>query len=215
MGRPAKDYSGRELEQDYKFQCILYPDSKEYNCDILRNRLGSFWDHSASILHDKDFYTETEVETWLAEHKSDECPFKIGELKKPHWHIVVWNKSPILLGTAATKLDLPSNYVQRVKNLKRAIQYLIHKNNPEKYQYDVSCIQLTDLTSKEVCKYLKVEVDMIDKGKKLFEFIQTHDRITLTQLTKFAFENECYDELRRGQHLYTALLIERNGRYDY
>lgn len=215
MGRPAKDYSGRELEQDYKFQCILYPDSTEYDCDILINRLGSFWAHACYILHDKDFYSELEVEKWQAEHNSLDCPFKIGELKKPHYHVVAWTKSPILLGNAASKFDLPSNYVQRVKSLKASIQYLIHKNDSGKYQYDVSAIQCRDLSEKELAKYLRLDVDAVDKGKRLFDYINSQERITLNQLTKFAFENDCYDELRRGQHLYTALLIERNGKYDY
>lgn len=217
MGRLAKDYEGRELEQDYKFQAILYPDATDYNCEIAVNRLRYYWPHAIWILHDKDCYSPTEVEEWKALHQSDDCHFKEGEIKKKHYHVVAWtDHSPILLGTAASqKFDIPSNYVQRVKNLRKAIQYLIHKNNPDKFQYDVSELQLKDVDEKELRKYLKVDVDMMDKGKRLFDFIQTHDRVTLTQLTTFAFENECYDELRRGQHLYTALLIERNGRYDY
>ena len=215
MGRKVKDYSGRELEQDYKFCCILYPDSSEYDCDILLNRLYSFWPHSCYIKHDKDFYSELEVEKWKAENKSDDCPFQVGELKKPHYHVVAWSKSPILLGNAATKFDLPSNYVQRAKSLKGAIQYLIHKNESWKYQYDKSAIVCNDVSEKELSKFLKMDVDAMDKGKRLFDYINSQERITLTQLTKFAFENECYDELRRGQHLYTALLIERNGKYDY
>lgn len=212
MGRKAKDYTGRELEQDYKFQCIIYPDSTSYDCEIIKNRLSSFWDHSLYILHDKDYYTETDVEEWQADHKSDDCPFLVGELKKPHYHIVAWQKSPILLGNAANKFGLDSNYIQRSKSLKGAIQYLIHKRNPEKYQYDSSAIVKNDVDDKELAKYLRMDVDSMDKGKRLFEYIQCQERITLTHLTKFAFENDCYDELRRGQHLYTALIVERNGK---
>ena len=212
MGRPAKEYTDREKQQDYKFQCILYPDSKEYDCEILKNRLGSFWDHAVYILHDKDFYTETDVDLWKADHKSDDCPFGVGELKKPHYHVIAWKKSPLLLGCAADKFGIDSNMVQRVKSLKGAIRYLIHCDNPEKFQYDVSAINRVDLEEKELLKYLKIEVNALDKGKKLFEYILTHERITLMQLTRFSFENDCYDELRRGQHLYTALLVERNGK---
>lgn len=212
MGRPAKDYSEREKKQDRKFQCIIYPDSEEYDCEIIKNRLQSFWDKSVWILHDKDFYTDTEVDLWKADHKSEDCPFQVGELKKPHYHVIAWNNNPLLLGNAATKFGIPSNYVQCTKSLKASIRYLIHKDNPEKFQYSVDDIHCNDVDVKELARYLRMDVDAVDKGKRLFDFIMTHERITLTQLTRFAFDNECYDELRRGQHLYTALLIERNGK---
>lgn len=209
MGRPSKDYTEREQQQDYKFQCILYPDSESYNCDILLNRLGSFWDHAVYIKHDKDFYTETEVDLWKAENKSDECPFEIGELKKPHYHVVAWtNKKPLLLGNAATKFDIESNLVQRTKSLRGSIRYLIHKDNPEKYQYSFEDLILIDIDEKEIQKHLRMDCDAMDKGKMIFDYIQTHERITLTQLTKFALESNCYDELRRGQHLWTAIIKE-------
>ena len=209
MGRKPADYSEREREQDYKFQCILYPDSETYDCEILKNRLSSFWDHSLYILHDKDFYSELDVDAWMAANKSEDCPFQVGELKKPHYHVVAWNKSPILLGNAATKFGLDSNYIQRTKSLKGAIRYLIHKDNPEKFQYDAAAIIRNDVEEKELMVYLRIKGDSMDKGKRLFEFIMMNDSVTLTQLCKFAFENDCYDELRRGQHLYNALINER------
>lgn len=215
MGRSAKDYSDRELTQGRAFQCILYPDSEEYDCNLLLNRLDSFWDKAWFVLHDSDSYTESEVEEWKLKNPNQLCPFVQGELKKAHYHVIGYRESPLILGLAAQKFGVSSNHVQKVKNVKSAVRYLIHKDNPDKHQYDVDKIHLVKVDEKELSKYLRLDVDMLDKGKRLFDFIQTHERVTLTQLTTFAFENECYDELRRGQHLYTALLIERNGRYDY
>lgn len=215
MGRPAKEYSDRELTQGRAFQCLLYPDSEDYDYRLLLNRLDSFWDKAWYVLHDSDGYTESEFEEWKIKHPDEDCPFKPGDLKKPHYHVIGYRESPLILGLAAQKFGVSSNHVQKVKNVKSAVRYLIHKDNPDKHQYDVDEIHLVKVDHKELTKYLRLDVDMMDKGKRLFDYIQTHDRITLTQLTTFAFENECYDELRRGQHLYTALLIERNGRYDY
>lgn len=215
MGRLAKEYSDRELTQGRAFQCILYPESKEYDCNLLLNRLDSFWDKAWYVLHDLDSYTESEFEEWKIKHPEEDCPFKSGDLKKAHYHVIGFRESPLILGLAAQKFGVSSNHVQKVKNVKSAVRYLIHKDNPDKHQYDVDKIHLVKVDEKELSKYLRLDVDMMYKGKSLFDFIQTHERVTLTQLTTFAFENECYDELRRGQHLYTALLIERNGRYDY
>lgn len=210
MGRKSKDYDSRELEQGRAFQCIIYPDSEEYQYQLLLNRLESFWDKALYILHDCDSYTESEVEEWKIKNNSEDCPFGVGELKKPHFHVIGYREAPLILGCAATKFGIPSNYVQKCKSFKAAVRYLIHKDQPDKFQYDVEKIRLIKIDERELSKLMKVDVDVMDKGKKLFEYIVTHDYVTLTQLTKFSFENDCYDELRRGQHLYTSLIVERN-----
>lgn len=212
MGRKSKEYSDRELSQGRAFQCILYPDSEEYDCQLLLNRLDSFWDKAWYVYHDCDSYTDEEVQEWKFKNKSEECPFAAGELKKPHFHCIGFRESPLILGCAAEKFGLKSNYVQKCKSLKAAVRYLVHKDQPNKFQYDVDKIHMVNCDERELSKFLRMDVDAMDKGKRLFEFIMTHDRVTLTQLTRFSFDNDCYDELRRGQHLYTALLVERNAK---
>lgn len=212
MGRKSKEYDDRELTQGRAFQCIIYPDSKEYDYKLLLNRLESFWDKALYILHDCDCFTESEVQEWKIKNKSEDCPFGVGELKKPHYHCIGYREAPLILGCAAEKFGLSSNYVQKCKSFKAAVRYLVHKDHPDKFQYDVDKIHLIKTDERELAKLLRLDVDAMDKGKRLFEYIMTHERITLTQLTRFSFENDCYDELRRGQHLYTALLVERNGK---
>jgi hypothetical protein len=77
--------------------------------------------HYAYILHDKDV---------------DE----LGEPVAPHWHIYlsfggISQDSDMVAGW----FGVPTNCVEKIKHTrKKALQYQIHKNAPEKYQYDIN-----------------------------------------------------------------------------
>lgn len=52
-----------------------------------------------------------------------------------HYHFYIHLKQPITLKNIATKLDLAPNMVEWVRNKTKMIQYLIHKNSPDKIHY--------------------------------------------------------------------------------
>lgn len=72
----------------------------------------------ALILHDKDLN-------------------EVGEIKKPHYHVLL-DFSPQTAPTewTANLLKVQVNNVNRVRNWSKAYDYLTHKNDPNKYQYD-------------------------------------------------------------------------------
>lgn len=77
----------------------------------------------AFIKHDMDKWEE------------DTEDHKIGEFKKPHYHII------LNLATQDTAVNVGKRYNGRAEichNLTKSIQYLVHKNNEEKYQYQVA-----------------------------------------------------------------------------
>lgn len=207
MGRKSKNYSAREKEQDRKFECIIYPDSTEYDAQILLNRLSSFWDDFYYILHDCDFYTDVEIDTWKIDHPGEPCPYEVGEIKKPHYHVIGYLNNPTILGTAAVKFGVPSNQVQCVRNLKKSIQYLIHLNNPEKFQYSSDAIVSNN--RQKVESVLKQGECSVDKAKRIYEYIESTPNPTIAFTTRFCLENDLWDEFRRAQHLFTALINEK------
>ena len=79
----------------------------------------------ALIVHDKDTYTETD-ET----HKA-------GDLKAPHVHILMKFTVPQQVDCIPKWFSLAENFSQKVLNWKSALKYLIHLDDPEKYQYQV------------------------------------------------------------------------------
>lgn len=57
----------------------------------------------------------------------------------PHLHLVIM-RSPAKIITVSRQLGIPENFIQPAINYKRDIRYLIHKDNPEKKQYDPSIV---------------------------------------------------------------------------
>lgn len=213
MARLSENYTKREQKQSRVFTCEIYPDSESYDCNMLLRRLSSYWDKFYYILHDKDIYTEEDWDKYYQNNKKEPA-WQIGDLKKPHYHVIAVNSSPCMLGRAAKKFDLPSNQVQTVQKFKNAVQYLIHLNNPNKYQYEPEEIVTNDESLPTI---LKRKQEAEEKADMLLQFILTSDICTITELSKYAIKNHLWDELRRGQHIYTALLNEKrynNESYD-
>ena len=57
------------------------------------------------------------------------------ENSSDHYHFYLHLKQPITVKNLSVKLDIPANMIEWVRNKTKLIQYLIHKNNPEKIQY--------------------------------------------------------------------------------
>lgn len=65
-----------------------------------------------------------------------------GEIKKAHWHIVMYfegKKSFTQVKEIADKVNAP--IPQKLASIRGAVRYLIHLDNPEKYQYNKSDIR--------------------------------------------------------------------------
>lgn len=94
---------------------VIYPESAP---DAWRNILDN--EHIAWIespLHDKD--TDPD-----------------GMTKKAHWHLLLMfegNKSYVQVKEIADRLNAP--IPQRVESARGMVRYMIHMDNPEKYQY--------------------------------------------------------------------------------
>lgn len=197
MGRNSV-YSGRELERSKTWQAVLYPDATNYSCDDVIDNIKKLSYRFAMILHDEDFYTSND--------EVEEC--LVGTQKKVHFHVVFFWDNSYQLGYIAQKIGLPSNYLQKVASRNGAIQYLTHKNNPEKHQYNISDI-VTNI-EKLQSKYFSDD-DCIMKASKILSYITSYPTyLTVTSAAEWSIQENCWDEFRRGQHLFTALINEHN-----
>ncbi|HEL1068464.1 TPA: replication protein [Streptococcus equi subsp. zooepidemicus] len=107
----------KELARNWSW--IVYPDSAPENWRKLLDEMGEKWIESP--LHDKDVNETT------------------SEIKKAHWHIIISfknKKSYKQMLEISDLLHAPNP--EKVGSLQGAVQYLWHRNNPEKYQYDKS-----------------------------------------------------------------------------
>ena len=83
----------------------------------------------------------TNLKSWcIVTHDKDVLPS--GELKRPHFHCVLTFSNNKTFGSIAKGLGVAVQYVNKIKSTTKSAQlYLIHRNNPEKYQYNPSEVQ--------------------------------------------------------------------------
>lgn len=170
------------------FNAILYPDSTSYDCYAVLDMLPDVFEKYAIALHDCD---------------TDEN----GELKKPHFHVYGKRSGQSTCKATAKKLGIEENALEYVRSWKRFVRYLIHADNPEKYQYEPTVVESNfDVTS---------ILDPATEAKRVRELVgQIMDGNTTTfGLVTYALENNCWSELRRSYSIMKDLIAERNRIY--
>ena len=173
------------------FALLLYPDDITHKnaLDIIK---GSY-DYTY-ILHDRDI---------------DEN----GEIKKPHWHVILrfsnarWN-------TALVKeLGITDNYIRPVKNFKNALLYLIHYNDLDKFQYEVEEVKGTFKNR----LYELVNATEKSEGEKVQEliyFINSQEKyLTVTEFSLYCSANGYWPEFRRCSSIFIRIIEEHNYRF--
>jgi hypothetical protein len=138
---------------------IAYPESVPENWVELLTQTGL--PIAISPLHDKDLEANKEAN------------------KKPHWHVILCYSGPQTFNAVKTITDkLNSPNPIPLDNVRGNYHYLIHKDNPEKYQYDAkdirhlngfSVLDFAELTKSEVNKTKKQLLETIIKNE-LFEY---------------------------------------------
>lgn len=115
-----------------------------------------------------------------------------GEVKKPHYHIILCFGSPTTFNNVKTITDELNQPIPiPLESVRGYYRYFTHKDNPEKYQYNEEDIRLfngfdvTDvLNSFEVFTLLK-SIQML---------IIEHDIIEYSQLMDFLLANDKMEE---------------------
>lgn len=101
--------------------------NKQQIKNVLSLKKNAIQDY-AYILHDKDFYNDNK----LAKQQNK----KIGDLKTPHYHICLRFKTPQDTKHISQWFNVAEQFVGKIKGrFADALQYLTHKNRPDKFQY--------------------------------------------------------------------------------
>lgn len=147
--------STKQAEKNRYWTFIAYPESVPDDWIEILTETGL--PIAISPLHDKDLNETTE------------------EQKKPHWHILLAWDGPTTAAVAdRISSQLHGTICKPVASVKGAYDYWIHKNNPEKYQYDDA--DRINLNGFNIYNYsqLTTEEDVILK-KQIFKFIIDND----------------------------------------
>lgn len=178
------------------YDLLLYEEDETHQACLAK--LASGYKYIA-IKHDKDTWTE-----------EDQLPegVKAGDLKKPHWHVIIkfpqarWNTA------VAQELGIAINYLQKCVSYEGSLLYLIHAGIPDKYQY-----QTTDCIGTLVKDLEKVLDNETDLNEKIMDVINILDQqqtwTTRAFLTEVCAKDRIGAALRLGG-LLPALLAEHN-----
>ena len=174
------------------FNLVLYDEDETHKKAL--DYIQKNYDY-AMILHDKDIDDLT------------------GEIKKPHYHIVIrfanakWNTS------LADDLGIAQNYIEESRSLKRSLLYLIHFYDENKYQYELN----------EVDGSLKKRLEEIirngektenEKMQELIDFIDnSENEISIPQFIRYCVGIGYTDVVRRDFNILMPILEEHNSYY--
>ena len=172
--------------RDRKFCTILYPDDSTHMEAF--EKIKECFD-SAYILHDCD-------------------TLDTGELKKPHYHVVFTFPNPRFLSSVAQDLRIPENYIERCLKLNSSLRYLIHADNPDKFQYPLEAV---GGTLKPKLEKLFCDVSEEAQVLQLIKFLDsTPTKVTYRDFLVYACENGYYASFRRLGYGMKLLLDSHN-----
>lgn len=173
------------------YVAVLYPEDETHVACIEKLNTNGY--NFAAILHDKDVYED-------GDHK--------GELKKPHWHIVLRFKNAVWNTAVAKELGITANYLEACKDQDSSLLYLVHYGKEDKAQYDYE----------EVFGPMKLKLGTLladtDEGTRVLNILQIIEDspgpIGYSELLKKAVAAGLYADLRRMGTFATGLMREHN-----
>ena len=147
-----------------------------------------------SPVHSMDFYSEQDKEDWESSHDSETFPHSVGELKKAHVHVIFKLPFPknissaLLFINSCLSENLQFSYIQPVGSLALVCRYLIHLDNPEKFQYDFSEIKNLNFFPADF-NLPKAGTSSNSSLNLILDFINKNQKATYFQLVSYFASN--------------------------
>lgn len=165
---------------------VLWPEDKTHllALDYIKHNFENY----IYILHDKDF---------------DEN----GVIKKEHYHVILRFNNQRNITTIAKKLGIGENNFYEIKSLTGQLRYLIHYDDDDKYQYDVSDVKGTLYMLSKFKQSLKSSQDELSEVSLIYEFIEINKINDLHLLLDYVLENNLYSSFRRNYTMFKDLLF--------
>lgn len=171
------------------FNLILYEEDETHKNAL--EYIQKNYDY-ALICHDKDFDSLS------------------GELKKPHYHIVLRFKNAKWNTSLSEELGITLNYIEESRSLKRSLLYLIHYYDEDKYQYSLA--EVNGSLKKRLEEIIKNgEKTENEKMLELIEYIDNTDyEISIAQFIRYCVSIGYTDIVRRDYNILLPLINEHN-----
>lgn len=181
------------MKRSRTFACELYPEDNDHMQTL--EYIKKHFEY-AYILHDKDRHEEDVIE-----EDTGEIKYKKGELKKEHYHVLLYLKNARTDKSMLEELNL--KHIE-TSNFYAYTRYLIHLGCPNKYQYSSNEI-ITNMNIR-VNNALKRDYNSEEQDARIlldYIFKNTNGAfLTFRKLTEYALENDCLRELQKKSYFY-------------
>lgn len=186
-----------EKSRNRTYVAVLYPEDPSHAAAMEKLKSNGYT--YAAILHDQDVYEDGENK---------------GELKKPHWHLVIKFPNAVWNTSLAKDLGITPNYLEKCKNLDSALLYLVHYGYEDtKFQYDVENV-FGPLQRKLIA--LLQDTDEGTRALQIVDIVENcPGKVSYSELLKKACAAGLYSDLRRMGTFAVYLVREHNDEYDY
>lgn len=189
------------------FCLLLYPEENNAHQEAL-NCLFKYYNVLA-ICHNQDVYLYDEFdENGNLKHSS-------GELKKPHYHIMIQFQNARYISGVAKELDIEEHLIQKCSSFESYVLYMVHRDEPLKHQYVVS-----DLKGNLIDKAVRILECPPTKEEQFFliqDWILSHRDAKYYQLGDWVVSHGCFDIFMRYQSYFKEVFYEQKCSqiYDY
>lgn len=174
---------------------LLYPDNASHM--IALNTLRDGYKYCA-ILHDSDKFIG-----------DDDIPNE-GELKKAHYHVIVSFPNAVWNGALSKNLGIESRFIRNCSRLVRNLRYLIHLDNPDKFQYDSALVFGTNVDM--FVKAIGNKISEDEQFKQIMELVNSYENmIDIVQLAQDCADIGLYSCFRRSFNLMKYVVMNHNN----
>lgn len=200
------------MKQEEKYRSrayfiLLYPDNPKH-LEVMEKIHQSY--EYCAIKHDFDRWTEKDKKK-----HPDNPDIVVGELKKEHFHYLLKFKNDKWNTALSKDLGIEQRFLEKVGNFDKALQYLIHYNDTDKYQYEKDEVfgPMKIKLEESLAKIDKTEGENVEE---LIEFIENHEgRLTITEFAKHSAKTGKWADFRRAGIIFVKIIEEQQVRYDY
>lgn len=168
MSSPKKRYRN--------FVVLLYVETESYDFEDVVDRILHRFKYVSYIQHDYDINDD-------------------GTPKKSHVHFVCQQDNGSTVDAIAKVLGVPSNFIEPCSSVKSQTRYLIHIDDPEKYQYDKLDVKTND--PKFLDYFPNFKPTEAEACTQLIDYI-CKNQATLREVCDYAYKNDIWAYFRKN-----------------
>lgn len=185
-----KDLNIHDSIRSHNFDIVIYEDTTDYDYfEVLRKVLAC--ESFAYIKHDKDLSSD-------------------NTLKKVHYHIILHFSNCRTINSISNYLGVPSNYINSIKSLKGAIRYLVHRDNDDKFQYNINDISYSENFTEKINYAFTNEKTQHDILITILNYIDSCKFISLNDLFRWCLDNNYELIYKKYYYVLKDLVSKKN-----